>query len=52
VPVHITPLTPLAFLERSASVFADRIAVVDGEDRLTYAELGAEATRTAQGLCA
>jgi len=29
VPVHIRQLTPLAFLERSADVFADRVAVVD-----------------------
>ena len=50
MPVHITPLTPLAFLERSASVFADRPALVDGEDRATYAELAAEVTRAAQAL--
>ena len=50
VPVHITPLTPLAFLERSASVFAERTAVVDGEDRATYAELAAEVTRAAHAL--
>ena len=25
------PLTPLRFLDRSAAVFADRVAVVDGE---------------------
>jgi fatty-acyl-CoA synthase len=50
VPVHITQLTPLAFLERSADVFADRTAVVDGEDRATYAELAAEVTRAAHAL--
>ena len=33
------PLTPASFLVRSAGVFADRVAVVDGELRLTYAEL-------------
>jgi fatty-acyl-CoA synthase len=49
-PVHITPLTPLAFLERSASVFADRTAVVDGAERTTYAELGSEVTRIAHAL--
>ncbi len=32
-------LTPTAFLRRSALVHADRTAVVDGELRLTYAEL-------------
>ena len=32
-------LTPTAFLTRSAEVYADRTAVVDGELRLTYREL-------------
>jgi fatty-acyl-CoA synthase len=50
VPVHITPLSPLAFLERSASVFSERTAVVDAGRRLTYAELAAEATRAAHAL--
>ena len=52
MPVHITPLTPLAFLERSAVVFADRVAVVDGDRRLTYGELAAEVTRAAQRAAA
>jgi fatty-acyl-CoA synthase len=50
VPVHIRQLTPLAFLERSSDVFADRVAAVDGDDRLTHAELAAEATRMANAL--
>jgi fatty-acyl-CoA synthase len=33
------PLTPASFLERSAAVFADRIAVIDGERQFSYAEL-------------
>ncbi|MGD9694257.1 MAG: AMP-binding protein [Thermoleophilia bacterium] len=49
-PVHITPLTPLAFLGRSAEVFPTRVAVVDGERRVTYAELAAEVTRAAHAL--
>ena len=32
-------LTPTAFLRRSALVHAERTAVVDGDLRLTYAEL-------------
>jgi acyl-CoA synthetase (AMP-forming)/AMP-acid ligase II len=48
--VHVTPLTPLAFLERSAGVFPDKVAVVDGAERTTYAELAAETTRAARGL--
>lgn len=31
-------LTPVSFLERSAEVFPDRTAVVDGDLRFTYAE--------------
>ena len=33
------PLTPTSFLDRSASVFRDRTAVVDGERRFSYADL-------------
>jgi fatty-acyl-CoA synthase len=33
------PLTPTAFLDRSAAVYADRIALVDGDRRWTYAQL-------------
>ena len=50
MPVHITPLSPLAFLERSASVFPERTAAVDAGRRLTYAGLAAEATRAAHAL--
>jgi len=32
------PLSPLPFLERAASVFPDRIAVVHGNTKLTYAQ--------------
>jgi len=35
------PLTPSAFLVRSMQVFADELAVVDGDRRFTYAEFGA-----------
>jgi fatty-acyl-CoA synthase len=45
-----TPLTPLAFLGRSAAVFPGKPAVVYGERRLTYAELAAEVTRVAHAL--
>ncbi len=50
MPVHLTPLTALAFLERSADVFSDVIAVVHGDERITYRELAARVTRTAQAL--
>ena len=35
----ITELTPLSFLERSAEVHPDSVAVVYGPDRWTYREL-------------
>ena len=35
----ITELTPLSFLERSADVHPDKVAVVYGPDRWTYGEL-------------
>ncbi len=44
------PLTPLRFLERSAAVHPDRIAIVDGGRRLSYRELALEATRMARAL--
>ena len=43
-------LTPLDFLARSAWVYRDRIAVVDGERRFTYAELGQRVHRQAGAL--
>ena len=45
-----TPLTPLAFLGRSAEVFADKDAVVYGDRRLTYREMAAQTTRVARAL--
>ncbi|MCU1682117.1 MAG: long-chain-fatty-acid--CoA ligase [Amycolatopsis sp.] len=45
-----TPLTPLAFLERSAEVFPEKPAIVYGDRRITYAGFAAEATRLANAL--
>jgi fatty-acyl-CoA synthase len=36
--VHLSRLTPLHFLERTAEAFPQRLGVVDGERRLTWAE--------------
>ena len=44
------PLTPLDFLERARRLFGDLDAVVDGERRFTYAELGDRCHRLAHGL--
>lgn len=44
------PLTPLRFLDRSASVFPDKVAVIDGHRRLTYSDLAARVTRLAHAV--
>src|SRR5260370_11382362 len=43
-----TSLTPVAFLERAARVFRDKVAVVDGSRRLTYGEFADRARRLAR----
>jgi fatty-acyl-CoA synthase len=44
------PLTPTAFLRRAGRVFADRIALVDGDRRFTYGDLWWRAQRMAGAL--
>ena len=44
------PLTPLLFLERTASVFPDRTAVVHGPMRWTYRELHRRSVQLASAL--
>jgi fatty-acyl-CoA synthase len=46
----ISPLTPLDFLARSAAVFRDATAVVDGARRFTYGEFQSRAHRLAAAL--
>jgi fatty-acyl-CoA synthase len=46
----IAPLTPLDFLDRSAKTWRDRVAVVDGRRRFTYAEFAARVERQAAAL--
>jgi len=46
----ITPLTPLAFLRRSADVYPDKVAIVHGTARHTYADFARDAQRLARGL--
>jgi fatty-acyl-CoA synthase len=45
-----TPLTPLAFLERSAAVFPEKTAIVYRDRRISYRDFAAEATRLANAL--
>jgi fatty-acyl-CoA synthase len=44
------PLTPLSFLERSSSVYPDKIAVVHGARRYSYAEFRQRCQRLASAL--
>ena len=44
------PLTPTSYLDRAAAAHGDRVAVVDGGDRWTYAQLHDRCTRLAGGL--
>ncbi len=48
--VHLSALTPLAFLERSAAALPDKVAVVDGEERLTWSAFRERARRLATAL--
>jgi len=47
-----TELTPAAFLDRSAVVFRDRLAIVDGEHRFSYGEFAERGHRNPAGRAA
>jgi len=49
-PVYRTELTPLSFLERSALVYPDKVAIFHGDREMTYAEMADHATRLAHAL--
>ena len=49
---NFAPLTPVAFLRRSAEVYPDKIAVIDGERSYTYREFEARCRRLASVLAA
>src|ERR687886_3093317 len=51
-PFTFSQLTPTAFLERSARVFPDRTAVVDGDRRFSYREFADRSRRLAGALAA
>ena len=48
--ISFEPLTPTAFLRRSATVFGERIAVIDNDVRYTYRELYDRTRRLAGAL--
>lgn len=47
---NFVPLSPVSFLTRAATAFADKIAVVDGERRYTYTNLLDRSVRLASAL--
>ena len=49
--VSRTELTPVSFLQRTAYVFPDRIAVVHSARRCTYRQLEERVNRLASALC-
>src|SRR5688572_1572198 len=49
-PANFQPLTPLTLLERAASVFPDRTAIVHGALRRSYAEFYARSRQLASAL--
>src|SRR5438067_2407415 len=49
-PANFAALTPLSFLARTAAVYPDKLAVIDGERRFTYAEFGERCRRFADAL--
>ena len=51
-PANYQPLTPLQFLERAASVYPARTAIIHGRQRFTYAEFYARSRRLASALAA
>src|SRR5712691_11935773 len=48
--VYHTELTPVSFLERSASVFPDKVAIVHGERKYSYQEFAERVYRLASAL--
>src|SRR3984893_18133582 len=49
-PANYVPLSPVSFLNRAASAFAEKVAVIDGARSYTYAQLLARCVRLASAL--
>ena len=50
IPANYTPLTPLGFVARAASVYPDRAAVIHGDTHYTWAQTYARCRRLASAL--
>jgi non-ribosomal peptide synthetase component F len=48
-PANYAPLSPVAFLRRTAEVYPDKIAVIHGDASHTYREFEARCRRLASG---
>src|SRR4051812_15786396 len=51
-PANFVPLSPISFLRRSVASFPEKVAVIDGERRLTYAQMHERCVRLASALAA
>ena len=51
-PANYQPLTPLIFLERSATVFPDHPAILHGGERVLYRDFRARSRQLASALAA
>ena len=49
-PANYQPLTPLSFLERSASIYPHHTAIIHGARRFTYEEFYTRSRRLASAL--
>jgi fatty-acyl-CoA synthase len=51
-PANYQPLTPLQFLQRAALIYPNHIAIIHGNQRVTYAQFYARCRRLASALAA
>jgi fatty-acyl-CoA synthase len=49
-PANYAALTPISFLERSARVYPDKVAIIDGERRVSYGAMFARCRQAADAL--
>jgi fatty-acyl-CoA synthase len=49
-PANFVPLSPLSFLDRTAEVYPDRLALIDDDRRFTWAQVRARCRGLAAGL--